>query len=642
MAWLPRRSASRATAARTRRAWRWGAFSQGRAQRQRGSFAAVAAIGLVAAVAALGVLDVANLYLSKRALQNVADLAALAAVQQMDDQCVQPLATAQANAASNGFSVSGTTNTLAVQCGRWDSNSSGAMSFVTTSPTPPLNGVQVTVSKVVPYFFVGPKRTLTASATAKAAVIGSFQVGTSLAQVNLLNGMLSALLGGTSVNIDAVSWQGLANAYIKVSDLAAVATNAGTYDGLLALQTSLTGNSTSNPGLASILVSALTKDSALTADVSAAQNALSVIAALAPQGSLNQIKVASIDGSQALLQLGVANAQYAADATVNVLQMLIVGAEIAAAGKSPITVNLDLSNMSGLGSVLPVSASVTLQVISPPTMAAGEPGYVAGTTKWRTMAQTAQILLAVNAGISTQNVPIVGSIIGLTVQIPFYVLVAPGQAWLKSAQCAATKAASTQVIGVQTGIANVCIGTPLPAGYTTSTVSGFQCPSSTWSVANVSLNTGLPLGTLNIASVTAQTISVPVVNAASSTLAFDGYGNPLAGNSVNSNQIGAVLNNTLQSAVTQIGQLTAGGLQIQVLPQTGLGAVLTLLVQTILSALSPVIMPIITGVLSTLAPILSGLDTVLIGPLLQLLGVQIGVATVTDYPLACGVATLVK
>ncbi len=595
----------------------------------------VAALGLALAVAALGVLDVANIYLAKRALQNVADLAALAAVQQMDDQCVQPLATAQANAASNGFSVSGTTNTLAVQCGRWDSSNSGAMSFVTASPTPPLNGAQVTVSEVVPYFFVGPKRTLTASATAKASVIGSFQVGTSLVQANLLNGLLSSLLGGTAVNLDAVSWQGIANANIKVADLAAVATTAGTYDGLLATQTSVTG-------LANILLNAVTKDSALTANVSAAQGALSALATLVPQGTFNSIPLASISGSQALLQLGVANAQYAADATVNVLQMLIVGAEIAAAGQSPVSVNLDLSNMSGLGSVLPVSANVTLQVISPPSMAAGEPGYVAGTTKWRTMAQTAQILLAVNAGISTQNVPIVGSIIGLTVQIPFYVLVAPGQAWLQSAQCAATKAASTQVIGVQTGIANVCIGTPLAAGYTTSTVSGFQCPNSSWTVANVSLNTGAPLGTLTIASVTAQGIGVPVVNAASSTLAFDGNGNPLAGNSVNSNQIGAVLNNTLQSAVTQIGQLTAGGLQIQVLPQTGLGVVLNLLVQTILSALSPVIMPIITGVLSTLAPILSGLDTVLIGPLLQLLGVQLGVATVTDSPLACGVATLVK
>ncbi len=628
-----RRTVRPAVSAQCKRpAWRWRARErsarQSRAGRQRGSFAVVAALGLVLAVAALGVLDVANLYLSKRALQNVADLAALAAAQQMDDQCVQPLATARANAASNGFSLSGTTNTLAVQCGRWDSSSSGAMNFVTTSATPPLNGVLVTVTKVVPYFFVGPKRTLTATATAKATVIGSFQVGTSLAQVNLLNGLLSSLLGGTAVNLDAVSWQGIANANIKVADLAAVATTAGTYDGLLAAQTSVTG-------LANILLSAVTRDSVLTANVSAAQNALSAIATLVPQGSLNSIQLASINGSQALLQLGVANAQYAADATVNVLQMLIVGAEIAAAGQSPVALNVDLSGLSG---VLPVSAALTLQVISPPSIAVGEPGYIAGTTTWRTMAQTAQIVLAVNIGISTQNVPIVGSAIDLTVQLPLYLVVAQGKAWLQSAQCAATKAASTQTIGVQTGLANICIGTPLASGFTSSTVNGFSCPTSNWTVASVSLFQQ----SLNIATVSAPTIQVPLVTGQQSTLTFDGNGNPLSGNSVNSNQIGAVLNNTLSSAVTQLGALTSGALQINVLPNTGLGFLLSSLVQSIVNALSPVIMPLITTVLATLGPILTNLDTVLLGPLLQLLGVQLGVATVTDYPLACGVATLVK
>lgn len=590
-------------------------------------------MGLALAVIALGVLDVANLYLSKRALQNVADLAALAAVQQMDDQCVQPLATAQANAASNGFSVSGTTNTLTVQCGRWDSTSSGAMNFVTSSPTPPLNGVLVTVTKVVPYFFVGPTRTLTATATAKATVVGSFQVGTSLAQVNLLNGLLSSLLGGTSVNLDAVSWQGIANANIKVADLAAVATTAGTYDGLLATQTSVTG-------LANILLNAVTQDSALTANVSAAQNALSAIATLVPQGSLNTIQLASISGSQALLQLGVANAQYAADATVNVLQMLIVGAEIAAAGKSPVALNVNLNGLSG---VLPVSAALTLQVISPPSIAVGEPGYIAGTTTWRTVATTAQILLGVNAAISTQNVPILGSAIALTVNLPLYVVVAQGQAWLQSAQCAATRAASTQTIGVRTGLANICIGTPLAAGVTASTLgnSGFSCSTTNarWTLAS------LMILSAPVALITAPSINVPVVNPTTSTLTFDGNGNPLAGNSVNSNQIGAVLNNTLTSTVTQLQQLTEGnnGLVFQLLPSTSLGSAVQVILALVSGLLDVTVMPIVTGLLSTtLAPVLNGLDTVLLGPLLQLLGVQLGVATVTDYPLACGVATLVK
>jgi uncharacterized membrane protein len=413
-----------------------------------------------------------------------------------------------------------------------------------------------------------------------------------------------------------------------------VATTAGTYDGLLATQTSVNG-------LANILLNAVTKDSALTANVSAAQNALSAIATLVPQGSLNSIQLASISGTQALLQLGVANAQYAADATVNVLQMLMVGAEIAATGKSPVALNVSLGGLSG---VLPLSANLTLQVISPPTIAVGEPGYIAGTTTWRTQAQTAQILLGVNAALSTKQGTVTSLLtswlLDVYLQLPVYVVVAQGHAWLQSAQCAATKAASTQTIGVQTGLANICLGTPLPTGVTSSGVSGFTCPTSRWTVASVNL-LGVP-----IAAVTAPTIQIPAIPAGDitspATLTFDGNGNPLAGNSVNSNQIGSVLDNSLQSILTQISQLAgSNGLQFQLFGSTDLviGPILSL----VGGLISGIVMPLVNQLLGqSLSAVLNGLDTVLLGPLLQLLGVQIGVATVTDYPLACGVATLVK
>ncbi|WP_434715257.1 TadG family pilus assembly protein [Paraburkholderia sp. A3RO-2L] len=604
------------------------------ARRQRGSLAVMAVIGLVVAVAALGVLDVANLYLAKRALQNVADFAALAAAQQMDDRCAQPLVTATANAASNGFVVNGTTRTLAVACGRWDSNGNGGMTFVSNG-TPPLNGVQVSVTNTVPYFFLGPARQITANATAKASVIGSFQVGTSLAQVNLLNGMLGALLGGTQVQLDAASWTGLANANVKVADLAAVATSAGTYDGLLAAQTSV-------GGLANILLAAVGRDGALTANVAAAQNALRAVAALVPQGTLNSIQLVSLSGSPALLQLGVANAEYAADASVNVLQMLIAGAEIAAAGNAPVTFSLDTTGLSG---VLPVSVALTLQVISPPSIAVGEPGYIEGTSTWRTQAQTAQILLGANAVISTTNTTTsylgIGYVLDVSVQLPLYVVAAQGQAWLQSAQCAASKAASTQTIGVQTGLANICIGTPLASGVQAKDVSGFSCAGTNarWNVASVSL-----LGT-TIATVSAPSVGVPVVNPSSAVLMFDGDGNSITGNSVNSNAIGAVLDNSLQSTVTTLGQLTesSNGLQLTLL-QGALNSLLGPIIGGVVGGLVDCLaMPVVKGILgTTLGPVLQGLDDIILGPLLQLLGVQLGVATVTDYPLTCGVATLVQ
>jgi uncharacterized membrane protein len=601
-------------------------------RRARGAIATLAALAIVLAVAALGVLDLANLYYARRALQNVADFAALAAVQQMDDRCVQPLATATANAASNGFVANATARTLAVSCGRWDTNSSGAMTFVANG-APPLNGVQVSVTKTVPYFFLGPSRQITASATAKAAVTGSFQVGTSLVEANLLNGLLGALLG-TQVQLDAVSWTGLANANVKIADLAAVATSAGTYDGLLAAKTTV-------GGLATILLKAVNRDAAFTADASSAQSALNTLSVFVPGQSSNAIPLAALDGSPALLQLGVANAAYAADATVNVLQLLIAGAEIAAAGQAPVTFNLDLA---GLGGSLPASVALTLQVISPPAIAVGEPGYIAGTTTWRTQAQTAQILLGVNAVISTSggNASWLGVQypLDVTVQLPLYVVVAQGQAWLASAQCAASKAASTQTIGVQTGLASLCIGTPLAAGLTANQVNGFNCSATNarWNVATVALE-----GT-NVATVSAPSISVPVVNPAGDALTFDGNGNPLDGDSVNANAVGAVLNNTLQSTVTTLGQLTesSNGLRITLL-QGPLGDLLGILVGPVSALIDGVVMPIVTNVLgTTLAPVLNGLDSAVLGPLLQLLGVQLGVATVSARPLTCGVATLVQ
>ncbi|MDR3096371.1 MAG: pilus assembly protein TadG-related protein [Paraburkholderia sp.] len=606
------------------------------ARRQRGSLALIAVIGLVVAVAALGVLDVANLYLAKRSLQNVADLAALAAAQQMDDHCAQPLVTASANAASNGFVVNGTTRTLAVACGRWDSDGNGGMTFVSNG-TPPLNGVQVSVTNSVPYFFAGPVHQITANATAKAAVIGSFQIGTSLAQVNLLNGMLGALLGGTQVKLDAASWTGLANANVKVADLAAVATTAGTYDGLLATQASV-------GDLANILLKAVGRDGALTADVSAAQNALSAVAAFVPQGALNPIQLAALSGSPALLQLGVANAAYAADATVNLLQMLIAGAEIAAAGNAPVTFNLDMTGLSG---VLPASVALTLQVISPPSIAVGEPGYIEGTSTWRTQAQTAQILLGANVVIATQSKQFLSSLVSylvdVTVQIPLYVVAAQGQAWLQSAQCAASKAASTQTIGVQTGLANICIGTPLANGVHANDVSGFSCAGTNgrWNVASVAM-----LKT-PIATVSAPSVGVPVVNASNppQVLVFDGNGNPINGNAVNANAIGAVLDNSLQSTAATLGQLTESnnGLRLTLLSGALDGLLGSLVGGVVGGLIDGVAMPVVTGLLgTTLGPVLAGLDDIILGPLLQLLGVQLGVATVTDYPLTCGVATLVQ
>jgi uncharacterized membrane protein len=586
----------------------------------RGSIAIVAALALAIAVTALGVLDIANVYLARRSLQNVADLAALAAVQQMDDQCQQPPVTALASAANNGFTVS-STQTLSTVCGRWDSSGSG-MAFTQASSPPaatqlPLNGVIVTVSKLVPYFFLGPARPLQATSTAKATVVGSFSLATSLVQVNLLNGLLSSLLG-TSVNLSLVSWNGIANANVTLGQLAAVATSAGTVTGLL-------NSSVSVSGLAQLMINALQSGgSVVSADAAAS---IAGLQAIVSAGALSnvQIPLGATSSSPGLLSVGLANAESAANVSLNALQALLVAAEIAQSGKSPLAVNLSLANLP-TSSLLPASVQLAVNVLSPPSIAVGEAGANPDPPpQWRTYAHNAQITVALNVGLADIGVK---GVLDASVNIPLFVEAAPATAGLASASCGPTAAQSSSTINVQTGIANLCLGSP-PA--TAQQLSTGTCGGSPADIASVNV---FGQNAVTIAS----SLALNLATGTNYQLSFDGNGNLLgnsqtgsSGSSVNTNQVGDVLGGALTSLSTQLGNnqsLSTGNpvLSIQVgslPPSNGLGW----------------FAGAIAGLLS---PVLSALDTVLLGPLLQLLGVQLGVASVTDFPLSCGVAQLVK
>jgi uncharacterized membrane protein len=577
--------------------WRRRARTRASARRARGSIASIAALALVVAVAALGVLDVANYYLARRSLQNVADLAALAAVQQMDDACQQPPVTALANAASNGFTVS-STQTLSTVCGRWDSSGSG-MAFTQASNPPttaqlPLNGVIVTASETVPYFFVGPARPLQASATAKATVVDSFSVGTTLAQVNLLNGLLSGLLG-TSVNLSVASWSGLANTNIKIGDLVAQA-GAGTVNGLL-------GTSVNMADLLKLMLGALQTTSVVNADLQDGINGLStLVAANIPGGQL--IPLGTQGSSPGLITLGLSDSQAALNAVVSPLQLLLVAAEIAQQGQPPIGLNL---NLNGLSTLLPANLQVNLQVISPPTVAIGEEGINPATGQPRTQATNAQIALSVLVSAGTDGL--------VTVQLPLGVQVAQATAWLESAHCGPTAATSSVTIPVQPGIVDACIGTP--QGGQVSQTQPLLCQPAQLASINV--------GSLQIASITSN-LSVNGQMPTASTLTFDGNGDGPS-NTVNSNDVGAVLTNVLGTLSSEL--INGQGLNVSIFSQS-LGPL-------------DVLVGMVTGALTyLLSPLLNALSQLVLVPLLQLLGVQIGSATVTDSPLSCGVAQLVK
>jgi uncharacterized membrane protein len=567
----------------------------GTGRHERGVISVLAAVWLVVAIAALGAIDVGNMFYMRRNLQGVADMAASAAAQVVDDGCTRAPTTAQGNAGANGFDATTAGSSIATVCGRWDTTMYAAPSYFLAGATP-ANAVQVTVTKSVPYFFLGPARTASATATAKAVNLGAFTIGTTLASVDpaTLTGVLNALLG-TNIGPTAISiagYQGLANSRIEVGDLMA-ALGAGSVDQLLA--TRVTAGQ-----LASVMLTALQTTKVLNASASAAIGALQTIVNANISGPAS-FAIGNTSSAAGVLSVGLANTQSALHATLSPFDALMVAAEVAQAGKAAVNVSAGL-NVPPL-----LTSSLQLQVIQPPSLAVGEAGKTAG-GQWRTIAKTAQVRAILNVAVGQVSLTVLGITLAKTgINLPLYVDAAPGTAWLQSTTCAATKAASTSTIGVQTGIANVCVSDTAPVLPPTVPAS---CPAATLLSLNVVLLGGL-------VKVVTNNLGIQAV-APNATLTFDGVvGNSDDVQSTNSNAIGSVLYNALANS---------GGLTV-----TLLGIPVAADVSPVLTLLKPLLAPA--------PPTPSVLDAALM-PIFQLLGAQIGESTIHDQSLTCGQSQL--
>jgi uncharacterized membrane protein len=567
-----------------------------RRNREQGAIAPIVALFMTIVVASLGALDVGNAFYARRSLQRTADLAALAAAQTMDDTCTQPVATARANAAANGFDPDATGQSLSVVCGRWDTTANAGPSyFAAADAATQRNAVQVTTQRTVPYFFLGPVRQMTATATAKATNLGAFTIGTTLLQFQngLVNSLLNALLGA-NLTLSVASYESLANARVRVRDLMAAA-GVGTVDQLLATQLTVAQ-------LAQLMVTALSSTSIADANL---QSDVATLQTIANAGIAATTPFPLGDGASGhgVLALGVADSQSALDATISPFDALLVAAEIAKAGQGPVDVTGGLS-IAGLGATLKV------QIVEPPVLAVGEAGVDPATQQWRTQAHTSQVRLYLNVSLATPSLPGIGSV-GLN--IPLSLEAAPGTAWLQATNCASTKASSSSTIGVQPGIANVCVG-DAPSSFSAS--QPFSCTKSA-TLVNVT----------NLLRVTANAALPAVVpQSSAATLTFDGVTpNEDDYQNANSNAVGSVL-------ATALGGLAASLSQPNGLDVTLFGGV-SLPIGVIDSMLLAALLP-------ALDTLLSGLD-VAVDPLLQLLGVQVGVATIHDLSLTCGASQLV-
>lgn len=555
---------------------------------QHGAAGTLAAIWLVIAVAALGAIDIGNLFFARRSLQSVADLSASAGAQVVDAACTRARSVATGSAKGNGFDASVQGNALTVTCGRWDTQANAAPSYFSTSGDPS-NAVKVTATRTVPYFFLGPSRQVTATAIARSTAIGSFSVGTTLASIGAgtLNSLLNALLG-TNLNLSLVSYQGLADARVRIGDLVTAA-GAGTVDQLLATQ--LTAAQ-----IAKLMLNALQTTSVANASLSTAISAMTTVVNANIPGN-QTIALGNKAGAPGLLSISVANTQSALDATISPLEALLVTAEIAQAGRAAVNVGGGLT-LPGL-----ISATLKVQIVQPPVLAIGEAGKD-GNGNWRTQARTAQVRAFVDVSVLPLPLPGIGAPRPM-IHLPLYMEVAPGSAWLESAQCKGNAAARRSVIGVQTGLANVCVGD------TPASMSSYSCLMPATLV-------NLP-GLLTIT--TAASVPATMPASAATKLTFDG----VSGNGDDYQPVPAAPGASLANALS--------GLNASIAAPNGLVVTGTL---SLLGGVAQLLVATLTPVLST---VLAGLDQVLI-PILQLLGAQVGTSMVHDLSLTCGASQL--
>ncbi|WP_294260092.1 TadG family pilus assembly protein [uncultured Comamonas sp.] len=197
-------------------------LGRARMRRQSGSVATLGALWLMIAVICLATIDIGNVFWQKRELQKIADMAALAGAQG------ETPADCQANAASIA-TLNGMTGAPQVECGNW-TPSPGVADTRTyfVNGASPLNASRVTVARTVPYLFLfsvtaANGRQVEAVATAaRSRPLAQLRIRSTLLVIDdkksaILTPIIGGLLGG-NLNIQAVGWNGLANAHVSLLD----------------------------------------------------------------------------------------------------------------------------------------------------------------------------------------------------------------------------------------------------------------------------------------------------------------------------------------------------------------------------------------------------------------------------------------
>lgn len=402
-----------------------------------------------AAATSVVTIDVSHLFIKQRALQNAADAAAMAVALDLD----RANEIALASLAANGY---GPEILDALVDGRYtpDPNKTPAQRFEPAVAGE--NAVQIQLLEPVELFFLPfftgqDSQNVEVTSLAAHVPVGGFAVGTGVltTEEGLASDVLNAL-GGSSVSLDLVSWQGLANGRVNVplfldSLATELSISAGTYEDLLS----------TNATMGQIIDAAIAVYNdpdvlPLSADDADALTALQTLSADSAFDSLT-VSIGELLSFDSLGRetIGTADPDAVLDPYLAPLDLVMEAAKVSRKGE-----------IIGLGATvtLPGLADVDLELAvgEPPNGPSGSPLPRIAVGPVGTSIHTAPVRLRLEVALLNAVSTGVGS---LGVTFPLYVEAAGGDATLTSVDCGIeTSTDGTMGINAEANATGVYLG----------------------------------------------------------------------------------------------------------------------------------------------------------------------------------------
>ncbi|MFC5696985.1 TadG family pilus assembly protein [Pseudomonas sp. GCM10022186] len=415
-------------------------------RRQRGAIGLMATLVLLFSLMMLALtVDAGRLYFEKRKLQRVADMAAMESAAS-SGLCgtqvpAEVRALAQASAVRHGYGGDLGAAGNSVDLGYVELDGAGERRLFQASASRP-EAVRVQATRQVPASLVlgglwGQRLTLQAVAVAQRPALAGFSLGSGLASIDtqqsaVLNAVLGGLLG-TSLDLDAASYQGLANARLNLLQLNQNLPPAAQLD-------------LSAGNVQALLDARLTVDQLLDATAGAA-NARETLA-VGVRNGLDSLADVAVGATQVELadilqvETPAGGGQQALSTDLSALDLVTALAFLANKSHAvDVDLGLSLGGLSDLG--------LKLHVIEPPQIAIGLPGRDAN-GDWRTQVSTAQVRLEVGGKVT---------VLLAEVDLALHLEVAQGWAALQGIDCGSILPGDRQVsILAQPGIASLGLG----------------------------------------------------------------------------------------------------------------------------------------------------------------------------------------